>query len=190
MNSKELLYMIRGCAEQDRSCQKLLYETWHSHNLRIAFRYVNTYGQAAEVTHQGFLNIFRNIHYLEIRDEEMAGSLLAGWMKRMVITAAIEFRKLRVTSHLPDPAPASKGPTDRKASADELIEMVKQLPLVCHLVFNLHVIDGYSHPEIAVMLNITPVASQSYLSTARLLLQEALSAIPNLSFQVRANLLE
>lgn len=178
-----MLHIITGCAQQDRQCQKLLYEQYYGLCLKIAFRYVNTYEQATEVTHDAFLKMFRNFSRFEVRDKDKVEMLLIGWIRRVVINAAIDYMRREMNNHSTYPIPEHVWEhKDESASSDnsvlykELISLVKELPPAYRMVFNLHVIEGYSHPEIAKMLGITTGTSKSNLSKARVHLQKALAA--------------
>jgi len=180
---EKLLHIITGCAEQDRQCQKMLYEQYYGLCLKIAFRYVNTYEQAVEVTHDAFLKMFRNFSRFEVRDKEKVEMLLIGWIRRVVINAAIDYmrREINNSNTYPIPEHVWEHKDDGQSSDNsvlykELIALVKDLPPAYRTVFNLHVIEGYSHPEIAKMLGITTGTSKSNLSKARAHLQKALAA--------------
>ena len=180
---EKLLNIIEGCAQQERQSQKLLYDQYYGLCLKIAFRYVHTYEQATEVTHDAFLKMFRNFSRFEVRDKEKVEMLLIGWIRRVVINAAIDYmrKEMNNTHSYPIPEHVWEHKDDGQSADDsvlykELIAMVKDLPPAYRLVFNLHVIEGYSHPEIAKMLGITTGTSKSNLSKARAHLQKALTA--------------
>jgi RNA polymerase sigma factor (sigma-70 family) len=185
---EKLLHIISGCAQQDRQCQKLLYEQYYGLCIKIAFRYVNTYEQATEVTHDAYLKMFRNFGRFEVRDKDKVEMLLIGWIRRVVINAAIDYmrREINNTQSYPIPEHVWEHKDEAQSSDNsvlykELIALVKELPPAYRMVFNLHVIEGYSHPEIAKMLGITTGTSKSNLSKARAHLQKALTVENNLS---------
>jgi len=180
---EKLLNIISGCANQDRQSQQMLYDQYYGLCLKVAFRYVNTYEQAVEVTHDAFLKMFRNFSRFEVRDVEKIEMLLIGWIRRVVINAAIDYMRREMNNHHSYPIPEHVWEhKDEGQSSDnsllykELMVMVKELPPAYRMVFNLHVIEGYSHPEIAKMLGITTGTSKSNLSKARAHLQKALTA--------------
>lgn len=180
---EKLLHIISGCAQQDRQCQQMLYDQYYGLCLKIAFRYVNTYEQAVEVTHDGFLKMFRNFSRFEVRDKDKLEMLLIGWIRRIVINAAIDYMRREMnnqqTHAIPEHIWEHKDDgqsSDNSLLYKELMCLVKELPPAYRMVFNLHVIEGYSHPEIAKMLGITTGTSKSNLSKARAHLQKALTA--------------
>jgi len=179
---EKLLHIISGCANQDRQSQQMLYDQYYGLCLKIAFRYVNTYEQAVEVTHDAFLKMFRNFSRFEVRDMDKLEMLLIGWIRRVVINAAIDYMRREMNNHHSYPIPEHVWEhKDEGQSSDnsllykELMILVKELPPAYRMVFNLHVIEGYSHPEIAKMLGITTGTSKSNLSKARAHLQKALT---------------
>jgi RNA polymerase sigma factor (sigma-70 family) len=180
---EKLLHIISGCANQDRQSQQMLYDQYYGLCLKIAFRYVNTYEQAVEVTHDAFLKMFRNFSRFEVRDIDKLEMLLIGWIRRVVINAAIDYMRREMNNHHSYPIPEHVWEhKDEGQSSDnsllykELMILVKELPPAYRMVFNLHVIEGYSHPEIAKMLGITTGTSKSNLSKARAHLQKALTS--------------
>ena len=180
---EKLLHIISGCANRDRQSQQMLYDQYYGLCLKIAFRYVNTYEQAVEVTHDAFLKMFRNFSRFEVRDIDKLEMLLIGWIRRVVINAAIDYMRREMNNHHSYPIPEHVWEhKDEGQSSDnsllykELMILVKDLPPAYRMVFNLHVIEGYSHPEIAKMLGITTGTSKSNLSKARAHLQKALTS--------------
>ena len=160
----------------------MLYDQYYGLCLKIAFRYVNTYEQAVEVVHDAFLKMFRNFSRFEVRDMDKLEMLLIGWIRRVVINAAIDYMRREMNNHHSYPIPEHVWEhKDEGQSSDnsllykELMILVKELPPAYRMVFNLHVIEGYSHPEIAKMLGITTGTSKSNLSKARAHLQKALT---------------
>jgi RNA polymerase sigma factor (sigma-70 family) len=166
----------------------MLYEQYYGLCIKIAFRYVNTYEQATEVTHDAYLKMFRNFGRFEVRDKDKVEMLLIGWIRRVVINAAIDYmrREINNTQSYPIPEHVWEHKDEAQSSDNsvlykELIALVKELPPAYRMVFNLHVIEGYSHPEIAKMLGITTGTSKSNLSKARAHLQKAITVENNLS---------
>ena len=180
---EKLFQIINGCAIQDRRCQKILYEQYYGTCLKIAYRYMDTYEQAVEVTNDGFVKIFRNFGRFEIRDPERMEIVMLAWMRRIVINAAIDYR--RKEKNIPETSELTAGGfeyqddsrlSDISLLFKELICMIRELPPVYRLVFNLHVIEGYSHPEIAKMLGIMVGTSKSNLFKAKAYLQKRLAS--------------
>ena len=107
--------------------------------------------------------------------------ILMGWLKRILINVSIDqLRREKLSSETGEiPAyvwglPADGQDADQKAMYNDLVQMIKQLPAAYRLAFNLHVIDGFSHAEIAEMLHIPVSTSRSNLLRARIMLQQSI----------------
>jgi RNA polymerase sigma factor (sigma-70 family) len=154
--------------------QKLLFETNYSILLKVAFRYVGTYEQAIEMTYQGFVKIFNEVAKLQVALNVKLSEGLSAWVKRIFIIALVDKINSEINLHMPRPIPGDiwqEPGTGTDAESEriyiELIKVLKGLPLTYRLVFNLHVIDGFSHAEIAKMLHITVENSKYNLMEAR-----------------------
>ena len=145
-------------------------------------RYCHNPDDAIEVTNDGFLKVFKTIGNFSPKYENMEASLM-GWMKRiMVFTAIDNFRKnnrynnqLDIEDVHQDIKENAENSIDRM-SYKEIIELVQKLSPVYRTVFNLYVIDGFKHEEIAAKLNITVGTSKSNLAKARVNIQKMLQA--------------
>ena len=170
---KSPLQLIVGCARQDSGCPKLLFEEYYVILMKVAFRYVSTYEQALEATHNGFLRIFRECIRLRSNQKRKRKGGLSDWMKRAFILTLVDHIKSEPDLHIPRPIPDDrwlpydKFPSDTEKKHIELIKILKELPVSSRLVFNLHVIDGFSHREIARMLDITVKDSKRHKRSAR-----------------------
>ena len=133
------------------------------------------------MVNDGFVKVFLNFskfQYTVGADLEM---ILMGWMRRIMINTAIDF--LRKNSFLPEIGDLSEkiwmiedrsGTSDQTILYKELIKEIKKLPPSYRAVFNLYIIDGFTHQEIAKQLGISVGTSKSNLSKARVLLQKFL----------------
>src|SRR5215510_9996482 len=82
---------MRGCMENDAKCQKMLYDRYLPYALRISYRYVHSFENAAHAANDAFVKIFKNFKKFEIRDYDHVETMLLGWIKRIVINASIDF---------------------------------------------------------------------------------------------------
>jgi len=174
-----IIQIIEGCKKQDARSQKLLYERFYGYALKIAFRYVYRYDIAVNVANDGFVKIFRHIGRFRYEDEDFPDRLLMAWMKRIVINTSIdELRKNNMTPEIGGIPDYVWEEPDRSQQADqlllykELISSVKNLPPMYRVVFNMFVVDGCTHFEIADTLGISVGTSKSNLSRARGILQK------------------
>lgn len=158
----------------DSKCQKVLYEHYYGFALKAAFRYIYRYDRAVDIVNDGFVKIFRSIEKFDGADTDHLEPLLMAWIRRIVVNTAID--ELRRNQLLPEIGELSDDYwelSDKSAGADgpllykELIVEVKKLPPSYRAVFNMFVIDGYSHQEIADRLGISAGTSKSNLSKAK-----------------------
>lgn len=158
---------------QDRKAQAILYQYFSKKMFAVCMRYAHTTLEAEDILQNGFVKIFT-------KHESYTGNgSLEGWIKRIIVNTAIEtYRKNAVsftesidenhTLHL-----ESNIGTDQSSYKD-LLNLVQQLPIGYRTIFNLYAIEGYTHKEIAEMLNISEGNSKSQLSRARQWLQQKL----------------
>ncbi len=139
---------------------------------RLCFRYLRSKEEAEEVMANGFLKTFDHLKRFEDRG---TGSLSA-WIRRIMVNECLMvLRKQRpVFVDADDTLSATPGQigADAQLDAEDLYELIRSLPTGYRTVFNLYVIEGYSHREIAAQFNISENTSKSQLSRARALMQE------------------
>jgi len=174
MIENDLQQLIEGCKKQDRQSQKLLYQSMYGFAMKICLRYSNNAHEASEVMNDGFFKLFVNI---EKYNKELP---FKPWLSKIMYHAAIDYYRANLKwSHLKDlehAAPiASQDSVEQHLGYKDLLRMVQQLPPVYRMVFNLYVVDGYSHEEIAEMVGIGVGTSRSNLYKARVKLQQMLS---------------
>jgi RNA polymerase sigma-70 factor (ECF subfamily) len=180
---QQLSNIIHGCIQANRESQKQFYKMFYSFAMNICMRYCSSLEDAMEVVNDGYLKIFRRLHAFEPRHQDYEASL-KGWMKSILIHTAIDnFRKNNKTHFFAEinethsyEADAAGNSID-KLSYKELIEIVQQLSPVYRTVFNLYVIDGFKHEEIAQQLNISVGTSKSNLSKAKANIQKMLKEV-------------
>lgn len=156
----------------------MLYESYYGFSLKTVFRYIYRYDKAVDVVNDGFIKFFNRIEQFKSGSEADAEKMLMAYLKRIMINAAIdELRRGKMTPEIggiPDHVwdiPDNSENAEQMILYKELIVLVKQLAPQYRSVFNLYVIDGYNHLEIADMLHIPVGTSKSCLSRARALLQ-------------------
>lgn len=147
--------------------------------MKIVFRYIYRYDKAVDIVNDGFVKIFRNFSRFQYIENENLEMILMGWMRMIMINTAID--ELRKKSFLPeignvsesvwDCSDSSQG-SDRILLYKELVKEIKKLPPAYRAVFNMFVIDGLTHQEIANQLSISVGTSKSNLSKARVFLQK------------------
>ena len=136
--------------------------------MALCLRYVRDRHDVVEVLNDCFLKIFRHLR----RYDPQKGALYT-WMRTIVINTALDSLRrqkvLRRQENLPDneEGPGIDNEALSKMTGDELLNLIHQLPVTPRLVFNLFVIDGYSHREIAALLGINEGTSRWYVNEAR-----------------------
>jgi RNA polymerase sigma-70 factor (ECF subfamily) len=166
--------IIKGCRKHHRGSQKELYEMFYAYGMSITLRYADSRNQAAAVLNDAFMKVFENIKsYDSNRD-------FKPWFRRIVINTAInQYHKDRKRLQMTEPLSGEDDLFSEEhiisgISYDELIGMVQELSPAYRTVFNLYVIEGFKHKEIAGMLDISVGTSKSNLSKAKRNLRELL----------------
>lgn len=151
--------------------------------MSICMRYCNQSEDSVEIVNDGFLKIFNTLHTFEPRFEDYESSVMA-WIKKIMIRTSIDrYRKnqsgngfTEIREEYYSVQEAEVNIIDR-LSYKEIISLVQQLTPAYRAVFNLHVIDGYTHEEIAEQLNISPGTSKSNLSKAKISIRKMLAEV-------------
>ena len=173
--------IINGCVQNNSRDQKCLYEKYYGYCLKVVFRYIYRYDKAVDVVNDGFVKIFRSFSKFEYKNIESLEMMLMGWMRKIAINVSIDYMRresliaerisLEKNTWL---EPGTSDASDNQLMYKELVSLIRKLSPAYRVVFNLHVIDGYSHQEIARMLGISPGTSKSNLSKAKAFLQKFL----------------
>ena len=173
--------VIKGCINKDHKYQRIIYDQYRSYAFKIVFRYIYTQEQAVSAVNDGFVKMFNNIENFKSIDEIDEERLFMGWLKKIMINTSIDrLRKEKLSIETGSISETAWEFPDNNCNADDvlfyndLITLVKELPPAYRMVFNLHVIDGYSHVEIADIINIPVNTSRSNLLRARTLLQKGI----------------
>lgn len=166
--------LIKGCIDGDRQMQKILYQTFSSKMYGVCLRYSENVEDANDILQEGFIKVYKNIH--KFRSE---GSF-EGWVRRIFINTSIEhFRKKikfnNITEVQENTVEDNSVNVFDTLSAKDIIKTINQLSPGYKAVFNMHVIEGYSHKEIAEILGITEGTSKSQLARAKGILKKMIS---------------
>ncbi len=166
---------INACVRKERWAQKKLYEEYYGKMMGICLRYAGTEDEALDILHERFIKVFRNI------SKYQPGTSLPAWIRRIMVNTAIDYyRKMvrRRTENIEQAYDISSNDADAvsQCTEKEILEGVQQLSPAYRAVFNLYIIEGYSHKEIANMLNVTESTSRSNLVKARLKLKVLLKS--------------
>jgi RNA polymerase sigma-70 factor (ECF subfamily) len=177
----QLKDIIEGCISGKRSAQKALFEEFYGSMLGICLRYTKDKDRAQEVVQEGFIKVFD-----KLAEFDFTGSF-GGWMRRIMVNASIDaIRKRQRSAFLTDEEfilesgslYEQEEDNDEyltKLKAKEALEAVQQLSPAYQTVFNLYVIENYSHAEIAQILGISEGSSKSNLAKAKMNLRKMLT---------------
>lgn len=177
VDASELENIIEGCKKGKPKDQKKIFDTYGGLLLSICFRYNKN--EAEDILQLAFIKIFKNIHKFE------GHGSFEGWLKRITVNTAItEYHKKNVLNQAEDIVDFQESSTDpgsvsalEKLSAEEIIDLINELPDIYRIAFSLYAVEGYKHNEIAYMMNISEGTSKSQISRARKMLQEKLETI-------------
>ncbi len=160
--------LIQQCAKNDRKAQAEVYQLFSGKLFGLCLKYSKNYAEAQDNLQDGFITIFDKIGQFKHK-----GSF-EGWMKRIIINTALQkYRTKRllslVSEEIPDEIVVEVD--EETVSLDYLLSIIQELPDRYRMVFNLYILDGYSHKEIAEKLEISEGTSKSNLSRARTILK-------------------
>lgn len=165
--------LIKGCIQEDESCQRELFRKYAGKMLGVCHRYARNTGDAEDIVQDAFIKVFEKI--MQFKSE---GSF-EGWIRRIVVNTALKkYAVIRYDKEISGYDVTDRNESSMEASAyshlneKELLGMINNLPDGYRLIFNLYVIEGYQHEEIAKMLKIQPGTSRSQLVKARNMLKE------------------
>lgn len=165
--------IIDGCLRGNRESQKMLYQHYYGYAMSVCLRYSKSREESREILNDGFMKVFTRLGLRDIK------SSFKSWLRKILINSAIDhYRKNSKHYNHEEVAesiawtPYHQTDAIGDLSYTELIAMVQHLSPAYRTVFNLYVIDGFTHEEIANQLEISIGASKSNLFKAREHLKE------------------
>ncbi len=180
INEQEL---VKACQNNDRKAQTAFYNLYKGKLMGVCRRYTRTPDEAEDIYQEAFVKIFNNIQSLE-----KVGAVGA-WVRKTVIHTAINYYhanlKFQNNTDYDNILLSNDDYPNVLAglSNEELLTLINQLPDGYRMVFNLYVIDGYSHAEIAELLGVSENTSKSQLSRAKELLRKQLKPMGIISYE-------
>jgi RNA polymerase sigma factor (sigma-70 family) len=177
--------LMEGCKAGNRQMQEMLYRQTAAKMLAICMRYAKDRMEAEDVLQVGYIKVFE-----KVKDFKREGSF-EGWMCRVMVNTAIEsyrknLRTLNVVSIDDNYEQPSVAPDFSRLGMQELMKVIQKLADGYRMVFNMYVIEGYSHKEIAETLGISEGASKSQLSRARAILQQEILKLEGFGYATHA----
>ena len=178
--------LIGRCLQNDSSAQKELYTRYAARMYGICLRFAGHALEAQDILQEGFIRVF-----LQLKQFRYQGSL-EGWLRRIFINTAITLAKRELkfsqreelNSHLQVDSDKLEGLS--RLNQQEILHLIQQLPTGYRTVFNLYVIEGYTHKEIGRMLKISENTSKSQLFAARRSLRAKLTEERNVNGRERS----
>jgi RNA polymerase sigma factor (sigma-70 family) len=163
--------IIEGCKIQDRKAQEQLYRSYYRAMMTLCLRYTKNEADAMEVLNTGFYKVYKHINRYE-----GAKASVYTWIRKIIINSCLDFIKAKdnIIREELDQAAVVDLPPDVfiKMSAADILQLVRQLPPATQGVFNLYVMEGYTHKEIGELMGISEGTSKWHLSEARKILKK------------------
>ncbi|WP_333599065.1 RNA polymerase sigma factor [Flavobacterium sp.] len=172
----DLKQLINDCKNNNRKAQEQLYRLYSTKLFAVCLKYSRNYTEAQDNLQDGFLIIFNKIDQFSFK-----GSF-DGWLKRIMINNVLQqYRNQTFLSLVNEEVEADYEIEldDENISLEYLLKIIQELPDRYRLVFNLYVLDGFSHQEIAEMLSINIGTSKSNLARAKMILKEKIEHYKN-----------
>ena len=177
--------LLEGCKAGNRKMQEALYKQTASKMMAVCMRYAKDRMEAEDVLQVGYIKVFQKVK--EYRGE---GSF-EGWIRRIMVNTAIEsYRRIVRTLNVVPIEDAYEQPSTgfdfSRLGMQDLMKVIQKLADGYRMVFNMYIIEGYSHKEIAETLGISEGASKSQLSRARAILKEEILKMEGINYATHA----
>lgn len=167
--------LLERCKRGDTQAQRMLYDLFKARLMGLCRRYTRTREEAQDVLQESFIKIFLKLGQLESNDK------IEAWMKAITVRCAIDHYHKTKTSEaffsrieLSDLENHSEKTELSELTDEYLVSVITNLPEGCRMIFNLFAVEGYSHAEIAAMLNVSEGTSRSQVHYAKYLLKKKL----------------
>ncbi len=164
--------LIEGCVKGDRVAQKKLYEKYAGKMMGVCLRYADSHDDATDILQDGFIKVFD-----KLSSYEQKGSF-EGWIRRIVVNTALDHlrknKHMRFSVDIDEAeylAPSDNDDAFSRLATEDLLNILQKIPSGYRAVFNMYVIEGYSHKEIADELDISVNTSKSQFSRAKAFLR-------------------
>ena len=172
-------HIIAGCLKSDRRCQKELFSKTSNFVYGVILRYVKDPAYAQDLMQEAFVKVYTKMHTYD-----GSKAAITTWMHSIAVRTAINHlrKKHNYFLDIEDSGASSSGAVNNsgieKLEAEHILKLITQLPDIQRTIFNLNVIEGYSHREISEQLNMPEATSRSYLSRAKTTLRNKIESMP------------
>src|SRR5215213_3853098 len=166
--------ILQGCIKNNAAAQKALYQKYSSKMLVVCYRYAHSREDAEDMLQESFIKVFSQIHTFENR------GALEGWIRRIIVHTCINnLKKNKRFNESVDLIHATSIQVREESipsiiQAKEVVECIRMLPIGYRTVLNLYAIEGFTHKEIAIMLDIEESTSRSQYTRAKAMLEDVL----------------
>ncbi|MFT3675947.1 MAG: sigma-70 family RNA polymerase sigma factor [Chitinophagaceae bacterium] len=166
--------LLKGCMNNDSAAQRELYNRYSSKMLAVCYRYAHSREDAEDMLQEGFIKVFLQVHTFENR------GAFEGWIRRIIVHTCINIlKKNKKFNESVDIIHATSMQIREESvsaiiQAKQVVECIRLLPIGYRTVLNLYAVEGYSHREIAGMLDIEESTSRSQYTRAKAMLEDIL----------------
>jgi RNA polymerase sigma factor (sigma-70 family) len=163
--------LIQDCRRGKARAQEGLYRHFYAFGMSVCLRYASCREDALEVLNDSFMKVFQHIESFD------TARPFKSWFRRILVNTALDHYRMNQKYRLHQPVdedldlPGVEPEFNRKMSAEEILDLFAGIPEKYRIIFNLYEVEGYSHDEIAGLLDISPGTSRSHLSRAKKMLQ-------------------
>lgn len=183
MNQEIEQSIIDGCRKKHRKSQKALYQLYYGYAMKICLRYANNKEEALELVNDGFMKVFTKINLYQPTHS------FKSWLGTLMIHTAIDHYRKKIKRQQMEDIENMQHMQEKDHILEalhyqDLVKLVQKLSVAYRTVFNLFVIDGFSHQEIAQKLSISEGASKSNLFKARKHLREMIEEMENIKISL------
>jgi RNA polymerase sigma factor (sigma-70 family) len=166
--------LVAGCRKQDPRAQQQVYERWSGLMLAVCMRYIKDRDEAESTMLNGFYKVFDRIGQFS------GEGSFEGWIRRIMVNEALTYIRRNQQAMMMVEADEALGEVSYESAsqqleAEDLMQLIREMPEGYRTVFNLIAIEGYSHKEVAEQLGISENTSKSQLNRARNYLQKQLA---------------
>jgi RNA polymerase sigma-70 factor (ECF subfamily) len=166
--------ILKGCLQNDPAAQRELYNRYSPKMLSVCYRFAHNREDAEDMLQEGFIKIFSQMHTFGNR------GAFEGWIRRIIVHTCINILKKNKKFNESVDIIHATGAMVREESvpsivqAKQIVECIRMLPIGYRTVLNLYALEGYSHREIGMMLDIEESTSRSQYTRAKAMLEEIL----------------
>lgn len=159
--------LVNGCRKNNLTHQEALYKKYYAFGMSVCLRYAQNREDALEILNDSFMKVFKNIHQFDLDRP------FKTWFRRIMINTAVDHNRKKLKSihiaqvELDEESAIVPSDIELNMNVDDILLLFNKLPDMHRMIFNLYEIEGYSHEEIAGMLDIAPGTSRSHLSRAK-----------------------